>query len=304
MPRVDPEFERVASRLTTLELRSDGEPEGSASAGLAGDLFGPVSGRFIDTYSMAGLRRALHDYGLDEQLRARGLGDVQLRISGDDPFHHRLEALLPEGSPGGEGDRHVMDLRLRLASVALPGVAEHAQVVMVDWLLMQNPRRSFTTNRPRLPGQRHPGTGLGRELSQLLILMCRRLGSDGLVTVPERFHLAELYRAGGWRAPDPAAERTLDSVLVSTPGLSLPVRAWAMERGYVTDDDGERVTYAPHEVVLPVSARLEAALAPGGFLWLARLLGPMPRVHVDLEGLATSLRREPVEGMDPDHLTR
>jgi hypothetical protein len=307
VPRLDPHFERISRRLTTLELRQpDPGEEGSAVAD--GSMFGRVPHRFVDTYTARGIRTVIHEYGLEEKMAAQGLGDFELRISEEDPFRHRLELLvLPDGPGfGGDGEpgpTHIMDLRLHLSSVALPGVQEHADVVIVDWLLMQNPRRSFTRERPRLPGQRYPGTGLGRDVAQLLVIMCRRLGREGLLTVPERYHLAELYAKGGWRAPAPEADRDLDAVIAATRDLSLAGRAWALERGFITDEDGEPVTYAPHERVFPVSPRLERAMAPGGFLWLARLLSPVPRLHVDLEGLRASLIDEPVEGMDPDELT-
>lgn len=299
MPRLDPHFERIARRLNTLELRRPDVDEDPLDME-PGSPFGRVSRRFADTYTSGGLRTVIREYGLDEKMRGQGLTDYELRISEEDPFRHRLEIFLPEGVAE---ERRVMDLRIHLTSVALPGVEEHADVVIVDWLLMQNPLRSFTRERPRLPGQRYPGTGLGRDVAQLLVLMCRRIGRDGLVTVPEHFHLAELYAAAGWRAPAPQAERELDAIIAATRTLSLAGRAWAVERGFLSDEDGEIVSYTPHERVLPVSERLEKAMAPGGFLWLTRLLTPIPKLELDLEGLRQSLRDEPVEGMDPDHLT-
>lgn len=299
VPRLDPEFERISRRLTTLELRR-ADPDDESLELEPGAPFERAARRFVDTYTVAGLRTVIHEFGLDEKLKAQGIENVELRISEEDPFRHRLEVLLPEGT---SPERRVMDMRLHLSSVALPGVKEHANVVIVDWLLMQNPLKTFSRERPRLPGQRFPGTGLGREVQQLLVLMCRRIGRDGLVTVPERYHLAELYAAGGWRAPGPEAERELAAIVAATRELRLAARAWSVERGFLSDEDGEVVTYRPRERVLPVSARLEKAMAPGGFLWLARLLTPLPKLDLDLEGFEASLRNDPVEGMDPDHLT-
>lgn len=296
MTRVDARFEAISRRLTMLELMDPGPnapPEGSESP------FAPAQ-RFVATYSEAGLRTAIREFGLDDKLRALGIADLQLRITEEDPFHHRLEVLLddPALDAGVLDDRHIMDLRLHLSRVGLPGVDEHADVVIVEWLLMQNPRGTFSRERPRLPGQRAPGTGLGREVAQLLMLLCRRVQREALITVPERFHLAELYRRAGWLAINLEEEHALVDVLHATRSLSLAARAWAVERGLVRDADGVPFVYHPHERVLPVSERLEHALAPGGFFMLKEALRPARAFEIDVEELRQSLRDDPVDGLD------
>src|SRR6185312_11389377 len=109
-------------------------------------------------------------------------------------FSHRLEILL--------GDEHLCDLRVHLCrSTTQPPL----DVVQVEWLLMQNPRGAFTAQRPRLPGQVLPGTGLGRAVHGLLVIMAGRLQRDALVVVPAHHHLAEGYVDAGYRAVDAAA---------------------------------------------------------------------------------------------------
>lgn len=292
MTRVEPHFEEVARRLTMLQLMDPGP----AAPQDGSDLFARGD-RFAHTYTEAGLRTAIHEYGLDEKMRALGITDYQLRITEEDPFRHRLEVLLDDASLA---DAHVMDLRIHLTRVGLPGVEEHADVVMIDWLLMQNPRASFTAERPRLPGQRYPGTGLGRDVAQLLFLLTRRVQREALIVVPERFHLAELYRRGGWRPINLDEEHALADVLYATRGLSFAARAWAVERGLVRDVDGAPFVYHPHERLLPISDRLEEALSPGGFLMLKEVLRPARPFAVDLDEVRRSLRADPVEGLDPD----
>lgn len=292
--RVDPHFEEVARRLTTLELTDPG-----TEAGSEGLLDG--AGRFVRTYSEAGLRTAIHEYGLDAKLRALGITEFQLRITEEDPFRHRLEVLLDDAPLE---HRHVMDLRLHLSRVGLPDVEEHADVVIVEWLLMQNPRASFSAVRPRLPGQRFPGTGLGREVAQLLVLLCRRVQREALIVVPERFHLAELYRVAGWRPVNLDEETVLSDVLHATRSLAFAARAWAVERGLVRDDHGVPFVYHPHERVLPVSERLEQALAPGGFFMLREALRAPRPFQLDLAELRRSLREDPVAGLDADAIER
>lgn len=272
------EFERIARRLTTLELTA-----------------GDDDARFVNQYSERGLRTVIDEYGLDAKLKAQGLGDYRLVVSEDDPFRHRMELVLPDGT-------RAMDMKLHLMRAT--SANEHADVVVVEWLVMQNPRAQFSSTKPRLPGQQHPGTGLGRDVAELLAIMCRRIGRDGLVVVPERFHLAELYARAGWLAPSPDAERDLADVLAATASLSFAARAWAVERGFVVDEDGAPFVHRPSERVLAVSERMRDALAPNGFLWLKRLVTAEARFSVDIDALRESLRANPVEGMDPDALER
>ncbi len=308
MSLVDPHFERIARRLRTLTLCAPDAEDGSLEE-RPGSPFGRVSPRLVGQYTASGLRAAIGEYGLAKKLEDKGLGDFQVVISEEDAFRQRLEVLLPEGSAP---DRHLMDLRLHLRSVTLPppsGAPPAAApaplaVVVVEWLLMQNPRARFTKERPRLPGQEYPGTGLGGAVAQLLVLMCRRIGRDGLIVVPARFHLAELYTRAGWLAPGPSADRDFEDVLAAARKLTFPARAWATERGFVIDEDGAPFVYHPEERALPVSDRMAKALAPGGLLWLARLLEPRRSFAVDVDGLARSLRTDPVEGMDPGALVQ
>jgi hypothetical protein len=309
---VDPAFERIARSLTLLELRAP-PPDGAELS--AQDLDGlTTTPAFVDVYTEVGLRRVLEVYGLKDALAAQGLADHDIRVHQDDPFRHRLELVL------GDGTR-IMDMRLDLVRCHRrrlvggsedPATDEHFDVVVVNWLLMQNPRRAFTAQRPRLPGQEHPGTGLGRQIHNLLVLLCRRIHRDALLAVPERFHLAVLYRRAGYRFLDERVSTLMDDVLAAgqQAGLSFAALAWAMERGFVRTKDGAPVSYAPTELVCPVSPSLAQALAPGGFLSLARLQPVLSHLEVwgargrgalvvDKAGLWSSLRTDPVDGLAP-----
>jgi hypothetical protein len=46
----------------------------------------------------------------------------------------------------------------------------------VRWLALQDPRGRFTPERPRLPGQRYPGLGLGKRLYERLMVWAKSGG--------------------------------------------------------------------------------------------------------------------------------
>jgi hypothetical protein len=162
--------------------------------------------------------------------------------------------------------------------------------------LMQNPRARFDAQRPRLPGQEHPGTGLGRQVHSLLVLLCRRLGRDALLTVPERFHLAVLYRRVEYVPIDAHDDVGLVAALQAgqEAGVSMAALAWAVERACVLRPDGSPWSYRPAALVCPVSPRLERALSQGA---LDDAAPPPLRLTVDVASLESSLARSPVPGL-------
>jgi hypothetical protein len=66
-------------------------------------------------------------------------------------------------------------------------------VLQVEWLLLQNPQQSFSPERPPLPGQVHPGLGIGDRLMEILIIMTRRVRLEGIVNKPHYFHTAFMF---------------------------------------------------------------------------------------------------------------
>jgi hypothetical protein len=279
MVRIDPALERIAARLTTAALRGHGDDDD--------DVFGQRSRPFVDVYSVAGLRRVLDEYGMTAALEAQGLGDHELVISRQDDYRHRLEVRLTDGRP-------IMDVHLHLREAPVAG-RPSVGVVVVEWLMMQNPRASFDARRPRLPGQAHPGTGLGRHVHSLLVLLCRRLGRDALLTVPERFHLAVLYRRVEYVPVDGSDDGGVAAALRAgeDAGLSMAGLAWAVERGFVRRFDGTPWSYAPVALICPVSPRLEQALARGNDDAGRRSL----ELCVDVDALQASLVEDPVPGL-------
>ena len=79
---------------------------------------------------------------------------------------------------------------MRIDRGTVPGLA----LLRVEWLLLQNPRGEFTADRPRLPGQAHPGLGMSQDISALFVLACDRLQLDGLLFVPAHYHTASQGR--------------------------------------------------------------------------------------------------------------
>jgi acetoin utilization deacetylase AcuC-like enzyme len=243
-------YRRLAQDLEPHELT--GEPQRSNDWGLTDDdlaasLGGPHRPRrFLDYYSPQGLELALERAGLLDRVRALGFAHPTLEVDLDNPTGDT-------GRLYGDTNRRelLIEARARIDRGALPGLA----LLRVEWLLLQNPRAEFTADRPRLPGQSHPGLGMSQDIVALLILACDRLQLDGLVFVPAHYHSASQSRK--WlRFLDPADEglfRALQKVLHGLP-LSEATRA-VDDKRVVNAKTGEPFVWRPMPMGLPVTER-------------------------------------------------
>jgi len=311
---IDPQFQRIARRLRTFELVAGDAGSGTRDLDLGrAEDAGRRSTRFLGFYSREGLRRALEAYGVHGRLEALGLGTYDIVLEARDAFQHRAQVLL-DGVM--DDDHRLIDLVMRPHRVRAPAVegegepGEPFSILVVEWLCLQNPRGRFTKDMPRLPGQRRPGLGLAHTMHNLTQLIAQRLERDGVVNVPETYHLARMYRGAGYRFTSPRHRALVEELERATPGIRLAAVGWAVERRLVrlVDEAGGETephawVYEPAEMVAPISPRLEELLDRCEGLDRGRAVLPVPRrLEVDLDALRRSLREDPVEGLDPDDL--
>ena len=71
-------------------------------------------------------------------------------------------------------------------------------MLSIEWLLLQDPTKTFSKSKPQLPGQEHPGLGMLRELLEMLYQACLRLELDGLImqTMFGAFHTDKIEPVG------------------------------------------------------------------------------------------------------------
>ncbi len=237
----DARHRKVARSLSNVDLvLSSEEPplEGR-------DLIEHGRGRlFIDFYGDQGIRTALDRYGLFASLGRRGFTDIEIEIHAIDERHTLV--LTGRTSPT-EPSVRLVELVVRRDRM-IPRFPEGAgilrpsfEVLTIDWLMLSNPRARFTPERPRLPGQEHPGLAIGWRVFALLCRVVERLKLDALVTVAEYLHNAELY-ARELPFLDPLHAGRLDAILDALrvrEKLSVGQASWAMEWGLVREDTGQ-----------------------------------------------------------------
>lgn len=245
-------YRRIARRFDPSELtgEADGDDWGLTEADILGSLAGtPPRTRFLGFYSKHGLELALERAGFLDKVRALGFKTPVVDLELDNPAGETLRMWA-----GRRRRELLMELRVRKDLVTVPG----CELLRAEWLLLQNPRRSFPEGRQPLPGQQHPGLGLLRDVVALLVLVCDRLGLDGLLFVPSHYHMGAQSRKL-LRFFEPEHEARFRAMRQALAGLGLPAATRAVAEGRLVDETtGQPATWEPVPMVLPVSEKLEA----------------------------------------------
>jgi acetoin utilization deacetylase AcuC-like enzyme len=203
--------------------------------------------RFLGYYSQHGVELVLERSGVLDRLRDLGYRRPRLELDLAGSGSHTLRVW------GGAGRRELLvEAKLRRDRQALEGF----ELLAVEWLLLQHPRGRFTSLRPALPGQSHPGLGMLRDAVALLVQVCHRLHLDGLTFTPGHYHLAaQSNRYLRFLHPEDAA--TFDAVADAVAGLPLAAATRAVEEGRVVDaKTREPLRWRPMPMVLVVSEAL------------------------------------------------
>jgi len=238
-------------------LRAESAPLALEVSDLA--AAGGRSARYLDRFSLPALCAEMDQAGVLPALRTRGY-DPSVRIEVEEGEHR----LLVTSSNGAEV---LIDLRMseETLPVSEPGLRsrgiEVLSVLVVEWLSLQDPRAVFTRERPRLPGQTHPGLGLGRQLYGRVLGWAAAWGKDGLVNVPAFFHNAKFY-APPFAFLDAAEQGRFEALCRDLAAVSVADASAALEAGrVVAEADGEPVTWSPGEMLAALSPPVREYLA-------------------------------------------
>jgi acetoin utilization deacetylase AcuC-like enzyme len=242
-------FRRLRSELRPAEGADDGLPFSLSEEDIAGLMPGlGQPSRLLGYYSRHSVELLLERAGVLAQLRAKGLRGLRVEL----PAPGQTLRITSE-----ENTRELLvELRAERSRSAVPGM----EVISVEWLLLQNPRQPFSDQRPRLPGQQHPGLGLLRDFMGWLVAVCETHGLDGIFFVAAHYHIAVQSRrlVCPLQPADEARVRELARVL---DGLPLAEAAAAVHAGRVVDVRGQPVRWEPMATVLPVSERLRSQVS-------------------------------------------
>lgn len=252
-PGVDRRYDRVAARLDPMALQHAGEDLGLREEDVLEDLQ-PGSlqrGRLLlDYYTPLGVEYALEHYGFLAEIRELGFEDARVEV---DPTDRSRQVIRIHARKDGK-EHLLVELVLRLRDLRGP-FGPSLRMLGVEWLLLQNPTAEFTLDRPRLPGQEHPGLGLAEEVLEMLVQVCRRLDLAGLVHRPAHYHVAYVG-AATFRFLDPEVQGRFEAMREVLRDCDLPTASLWLDEGALRLGDGRPVAWETADYARPVGEAL------------------------------------------------
>ncbi|MCB9762361.1 MAG: histone deacetylase [Alphaproteobacteria bacterium] len=222
------EYAPLRRRFDRIFRNIDREALGEAPL-LSGDELAEALGvpvhkteRWLGQYTASGLEYAFYEYGILDQLRRLGYRDFRVTIE-----RERVEGEMVRLLGCAEGQEHVL-----IECVASRESLHGRQMLYVNWLTLRHPRAGFHPARPQLPGQSVPGLGLAPEITEMLGLVARRLGLEGVWFRPAHYHVAYSGRQF-FRFTDAARQGRFEALMRDLEGLSLLEATRAVDEGRV-----------------------------------------------------------------------
>jgi hypothetical protein len=211
-------------------------------------------------FDAAALQQQFAAAGIFTVLRARGFDDfeVQIEAAGRAMPHIVLYArkggsrlLLIDGCIGEATVRP--DYFARRGRV----VQRPIELAVVHWMREQDPSARFSSDRPPLPLQEHPGLGILRRAFRIVLHMANELGKDGIVSVPKFYHDAVIfYRSRLFLFLDPTEQGIFEALLRDLEGVPLADASVALVSGCVHDGAGTVISWSPGYQVFPLTSDL------------------------------------------------
>ncbi len=223
------------------------------------DLFNDLTtsrgtSRFMGVFSTRGIEFTLRKFGYFDHLKHVGLPEPIITLDTSDPYKHRVqishrigEKLLLSG-----------ELVMRRSTFKSPPLGNKkyppADLLVIEWFLLQNPLKKFARRRPQLPGQDYPGLGISSIIFEVFYWTAKRLRADGVVLVPNYLHTG-LFYGRRFMFINPNKQGTLFAIdKIKNIKYSLNQLSWACAEGQLINRKTDSVfIWKPAPMILPVS---------------------------------------------------
>jgi hypothetical protein len=254
----------------------------------------PKTELYLGRYTEADVMEILVRHGIIRKLNQLGFRDVQVEVRTDEVLTHRLYVYYDKK----DYDHILIELRLR-EGVFRPReqfipelLLGPMPMIMVDWLMLQNPRREFDPERPALPEQRYPGLGLLNTLIPIIEEAARETGRSGILDTPEHFHGA-LFYSRFYRFFNPEMEGRFLAMQRDLAGPPLHTVSQCIYHDCLKNTaTGQYEKWAPGEQILPVSQELKRYFHHPKYMDIRDAAYQNNSYDLDLDKCAEKARRE------------
>jgi len=230
------------------------------------DLF--TSNRFLGLYDEKQLMDMLTKAGMTRILYERGYRDLLISISQQDNYTYRLYV---DFASKEEENTRLIELivregifRPRKTFVQGFDFDEGLSMLLIEWLALQDPRASFSPERPRLPGQAYPGLGGLKNMQSMLYDFGKATGKDAIIDIPEYYHTAVIYTrlyseiySLAYSFFSPIDSGQLQAMIRDFKGIPLADVSFAVTFDCLLNaKTGEPADWKPSEEIYPISKKL------------------------------------------------
>lgn len=238
------------------------------------DLFGSKRGgdKFLGVYSKEEITTMIRNSPMAEKISQLGYPDWEVDFDLSDCFQHygyiRSQSLRAKDAYLAFIICQVGDYQfpndIDILTKKLLTYGSRLNMLNIRWFSLQNPKGHFTPERPRLPGQKYPGTGLAKDAFLIFHELAERNHRDGIVNVPEHFHNAYGYKNFLFLNPyrQGAFLKLVHELKADIHEKGLAMVSWAIYLGYCYYQDSPNQTtferqykWDPSDQIFPISKR-------------------------------------------------
>ena len=218
-----------------------------------------ASSLFLGRFSMIEVTSVLGRRNFFREAQKRDLWPLSFDLDSSAYPVQRLQIFRQEKKP----ENLIVDLKIREGRLA-PGGRSHQldpsfynfDFLILEWLTIQNPLLHFSAKRPPLPGQKHPGLGIGKKVVDIFVYLARLLQKDGLLAFPAYFHNALLFsRYFHFLHPEKAAE--ILAIEKAFPRIPFKHMAWIVYLNCLRQANGDAYEWKAEELIYPLNRELK-----------------------------------------------
>lgn len=235
-----------------------------------GDIYSELvekrgSSLFLGKYSIEEINSVLRKRSFYKEAQKRGLFPVQFDLdSSEFPPLQRFRIFFKTAQP----ENLVVDLRIKESLYRLGEQAGSGSIrflgfpqreykfLTLEWLTLQHPHKQFSEKRYPLPGQEHPGLGLGRKVFHLFTYLARINRDEGILAFPAYYHNALLF-ARSFRFVNPEKEGEILAIKSALSKVSFHEMAWIVHLNCLKDGRNRTYEWKAEEQVYPMDKDLK-----------------------------------------------
>jgi hypothetical protein len=213
---------------------------------------------YLGVFTKEEVEKVLRRSHISQKLYEKGFTNLLLDINTDDPHRHILRVYFDK-----KDKAHLLIEIILSESIFKPKIVylpsfkySTYNMMVIEWLILQNPLSQFEKEKPQLPDQQYPGLGIARQVADMLIKVATYLHKDGILNFPQYYHNAVIY-SELFKFYNPYMHGMLKALERSLSKYTLADAASAVSLGCVKNlKDGEHFKWKAEELILPLSGEL------------------------------------------------